>query len=202
LIRHAETAAPDVFHGAESDIGLSEWGLRQAQLLGSHLSSMGARGLYCSAMRRAVETAVAVGRECGLEPAIVAPLHERRIGPLSGLSRHQGWDIYAESKTKWMSGDLEFTHPGGESFADIRRRVLPVIEDICRRHAGESIIVIAHGVVIRVLLMSLLDGLQPADFDRIAIDFASVNDLRSDGTSWRAHGFNQVIAHSPASPVA
>ena len=41
-----------------------------------------------------------------------------------------GWAIYAESKRRWMAGDLEFTHEGGESFADIRRRVLPVFEEL------------------------------------------------------------------------
>ena len=34
LARHAETAAPDRFHGAESDIGLSAWGFEQAERLG------------------------------------------------------------------------------------------------------------------------------------------------------------------------
>jgi broad specificity phosphatase PhoE len=101
-----------------------------------------------------------------------------------------------------MSGDLEFTHPGGESFADVRRRVLPVFEELRTRHSGETLIVVAHGVVIRVVLLSLLAGLEPADFDRIAIDFASINDLRWDGTRWKAHALNQVVAPSPAKPVA
>jgi broad specificity phosphatase PhoE len=202
LIRHAETSAPDVFHGAESDIGLSDWGQRQAALLADRLRDVGARALYCSAMQRAVATAVAIGEACGLRPTIAASLHERKIGPLSGLSREQGWDIYAQSKTRWMTGEMEFSHPGGESFGDIRRRVFPVIQEICRRHAGETIIVVAHGVVIRVLLLSLLEDLQPADFDRIAIDFASINDLRSDGKRWRAYTLNEVVASSPAKPVA
>jgi hypothetical protein len=32
LLRHAETASPNVFHGAESDVGLSERGLRECRL--------------------------------------------------------------------------------------------------------------------------------------------------------------------------
>ncbi len=76
-------------------------------------------------MRRAVATAAPIGLACGLSPIIVPRLHERAIGPLSGLSRETGWEIYVESKRRWMSGDLEFTHPGGESFADIRRRSSP-----------------------------------------------------------------------------
>ena len=42
--RHAETSAPDRFHGAESDIGLSEFGARQAERLAEYLSTSGAGG--------------------------------------------------------------------------------------------------------------------------------------------------------------
>ena len=56
--------------------------------------------------------------------------------------------------------------------------------------------------MIRVLLLSLLDDLQPADFDRIAIDFASINDLGWDGQRWRCRALNQLVAPSPARPVA
>jgi broad specificity phosphatase PhoE len=202
LIRHAETSAPDVFHGAESDIGLSEWGQRQAAMLADHLRTASASGLYCSGMLRAIDTAAAIAKACHLQPTITPSLHERKIGPLSGLSREEGWTIYAQSKARWMAGDLDFSHQGGESFADIRRRALPVIEDIRRRHNGQTVIVVAHGVVIRVLILSLLEDLQPADFDCIAIDFASINDLRWDGTRWSALSLNQVVAPSPAKPVA
>jgi broad specificity phosphatase PhoE len=202
LARHAETTAPDRFHGAESDIGLSAWGTRQAELLGQSLRDSGASALYCSALRRAVETAIPVGRACGLEPVVIETLHERRIGPLSGVAREEGWATYAESKARWIAGDLDFSHPGGESFADIRRRVLPVFQDLAARHRGQAIIVVAHGVVIRVTLTSLVAGFAPADFDRIAIDFASVNDLSFDGRSWTAGALNRVVAASTARPVA
>ena len=202
LARHAETAAPDRFHGAESDIGLSDRGVRQAESLGRVLQEANAAALYCSALRRAVETATPIGRACRLQPIIIEALHERRIGPLSGLSREDGWATYAESKAHWMAGDLEFSHPGGESFAEIRRRVCPVFEELARRHRGETILIVAHGVVIRVALTSLLSEFTPADFDRIAIDFASVNDLWFDGTSWTARALNQVVAPSDARPVA
>ena len=202
LARHAETSAPDRFHGAESDIGLSDWGVQQAERLGQSLQNAGATALYCSAMRRAVDTATAVGRACGLEPAIIEALHERRIGVLSGVSREEGWATYAETKAHWMAGDLEFTHAGGESFAAIGRRICPIFEDLAARHRGETIIVVAHGVVIRVMLTGLVAGFAPADFDRIAIDFASLNDLWFDGITWTARALNQVVAPSTARPVA
>jgi 2,3-bisphosphoglycerate-dependent phosphoglycerate mutase len=202
LARHAETAAPDRFHGAESDIGLSAAGARQAELLGESLKSSGAVAVYSSAMRRAVDTAEPIARACGLVPVSIAALHERRIGPLSGLSREDGWAVYAASKTRWIAGDLDHTHEGGESYNDVRRRVVPILQELAVRHAGETIIVVAHGVVIRVALTSLLAGSKPSDFERFAIEFASVNDIRFDGEVWTAGKLNQVVAPSPARPVA
>jgi 2,3-bisphosphoglycerate-dependent phosphoglycerate mutase len=202
LARHAETSAPDRFHGAESDIDLSARGHQQAEQLGRWLQESRPSALYCSAMRRAVDTAAPIGRACGLEPVVIAALHERKIGPLSGVSREEGWATYAETKERWIAGELEVAHPGGESFADIRRRVGPILEDLAARHRGETLVVVAHGVVIRVALTSLLAGYSPADFDRIAIDFASVNDLWCDGRTWTARALNQVVAPSPSRPVA
>jgi broad specificity phosphatase PhoE len=202
LARHAETSAPDRFHGAESDVGLSDWGIRQAQLLGQSLASAYVTAIYSSALRRASQTAEAIGRACKLKSTSIVELHERRIGSLSGLSRDEGWSIYVASKARWMAGDLEHSHPGGESYAEIRNRVIPIFQQLAARHTGETIVVVAHGVVIRVVLTSLLSGARPADFDRFAIDFASVNDLRFDGASWTARELNRLVAPSPSRPVA
>jgi probable phosphoglycerate mutase len=202
LARHAETSAPDTFHGAESDIGLSERGARQAERLAEFLSTTGPAAIFSSAMRRAVETTQPIARACKLVPVSIAALHERRIGPLSGLSREEGWAVYVASKTRWSSGDLDYTHEGGESYNDVRRRVVPVLEELTARHADQTIVVVAHGVVIRVLLSSLLAGSHASQFDRFAIDFASLNDLHFDGTIWTANRLNQVVDPSPARPVA
>jgi 2,3-bisphosphoglycerate-dependent phosphoglycerate mutase len=201
LSRHAETAAPDRFHGAESDIGLSEWGKRQAELLGESLRARGAVALYSSAMIRAVATAEPIGVACNLVPIVKPELHERRLGPMSGVSREEGWSIYAQSKSHWIEGNLEYSHPGGESYADVRRRVIPVFEEIVADHLGQTVIIVAHGIVIRVILTSLLADYRPGDFDRIAIDFASINDLRFDGENWTAGELNRVVAASTARPV-
>jgi probable phosphoglycerate mutase len=202
LIRHAETATPNVFHGAESDVALSARGEHQARALAGHLAARGADAVYCSNMRRAVATAGPVAAALGLEPIVIPELHERKIGPLSGMSRQDGWAVYEESKTRWMAGDLEFTHHGGESYAAIARRVLPVLDELRGRHPGGRLVVIAHGIVIRVALLNMLAGCTPADFDRIAIDFASINELVHDGVAWRAEALNVVVSPSPAKPVA
>lgn len=186
LIRHAETAAPDRFHGAESDIGLGERGRRQASAVASVLAAQRPAAVFASTMRRAIETAEPIARACGLDVRVVVDLHERKVGPLSGLGREEGLEIYDETKWRWMAGQLDFTHAGAESYNEIRRRVVPAFRSVADRHPGETVVVVAHGVVIRVLLTTLLEGHGPADFDQFSIDFVAINDLRHDGHRWRA----------------
>ncbi len=203
-MRHAETSAPEFFHGAESDIGLSDWGYTQARQVAQFLRTQApsTQAVYSSGMRRAIETARPIAEIFSLAPQMLEPLHERKIGPLSGLPRDKGWAVYSEVKARWIAGDLDATHPGGESYDDMRRRVVPVIEELVARHRNQTVVVVAHGVVVRIILCSLLPDLSPARFDSVAIDFASINDLRFDGDRWRADRLNWVVSPSESKPVA
>lgn len=187
LLRHAETAAPEFFHGAESDIPLGDRGHEQARGLAATLIPEAPAAVYSSAMTRAVQTAQAIAQATGAPHRVVPTLHERKMGPLSGVPRDQGWASYEAARAQWAAGNLDATHEGGESFAQIRDRVLPPFREIVENHPGETVVVVAHGVVIRVLLISLLDAFTPADFARIPIDFCALNELEFDGRTWRRH---------------
>src|SRR5262245_5735764 len=84
LLRHAESANPTIFHGAESDVDLSERGRRQAEAVALILAGSRPGRLISSGMRRAQETAKPIARACGLPLEIEPGLHERRVGALSG----------------------------------------------------------------------------------------------------------------------
>lgn len=191
LLRHAETSAPDRFHGAESDVGLGARGFDQAEKASTLLSELRPDAVHCSAMRRARETAAVIGRACGLVPRVEPDLHERKMGSLSGMTREEGLGAYTEAKNRWMAGDVDYTHEGGESYAQIRERVVPVVQRVAAAWAGRTVVIVAHGVVIRVVLGTLLEGRGPADFERYRIDNAAVNDLRWDGLTWTAAALNQ-----------
>jgi probable phosphoglycerate mutase len=82
-----------------------------------------------------------------------------------------------------------------ESFAQIRDRAVPAFERIARRHTGGRVAVIAHGVVCKVLLLSLLRDLGTAEWTRLgrALNL-SVSELVPDGPHWRA---NQLLEVPP-----
>ena len=193
LLRHAETSAPDLFHGAESDVGLGARGFRQAEAVAGRLAAEKPDALYCSGMRRALETAESIARACRLPIQVDFALHERKMGPLSGVSRDEGIAAYEQAKQHWKAGKTGYSHIGGESYDQIRQRVMPVLDALVAKSAGKTLVVVAHGVVIRVVLTTWLHGGVTADFDTFAIDNVAINDLRWDGSRWAAKALNERI---------
>jgi len=204
LLRHAESAIPALFHGAESDIGLSEYGHRQAAAVAQLLQACNPDAVISSQMRRAVSTAQPIADACGHLLETEFDLHERKIGTLSGtsnLNAEQG--IWPDTLRAWIAGDTAYSPVGVESFDQIQARVLPVWQQITTRHAGQSIVVVAHGIVIKVLLLSILPGWSVADWSKIGrIANVSITELTGSGTSWNADKIGEVPAIVTALPYS
>lgn len=201
LLRHAETAAPDRFHGCESDVDLSVRGIRQADEVAPDIRWRKPAAIYCSGLRRAMKTAELIARAgCDSPPIVIEALHERRMGPLSNTPRDETWPIYEKTRRRWMAGELDYTHEGGESFAAIRDRVVPVFRELAERHRGQTIAVVAHGVVIRVALCSLVEGLGPHRFGSLPIDYVRIHELVVEGQEWRLVDGDRTVGASDPTP--
>ena len=193
LARHAETAHPTVVHGAESDIELGEHGLRQAEAAAAWFRDLEPTAVVSSGMRRAMTTAAPIAALAGVPHEIETDLHERRVGPFSQKSGAEVDAVWAETVARWEAGELAYAHPGMESFARIRDRVLPGFQRVAERHAGGRVVIVAHGVVCKVLLLNLLHEHGPADWTRLgrALNL-SVSELVPHGPLWRANRLLEV----------
>jgi broad specificity phosphatase PhoE len=187
LLRHAETADPRVFHGAESDVGLSDKGRRQAEAIAPVLAALKPDVVISSAMRRALDTAGPIARACGLPVRVVPELHERRVGVLSGTPNNDPDGAWPQTMRRWCAGETHYAHEGAESFDAIRARVVPVWERLTREHAGKTVVIVAHGIVCKVLLLSLLAEYTVADWPKLSpVRNVCVSELLQTATGWEA----------------
>jgi probable phosphoglycerate mutase len=187
LTRHAETAAPAVFHGAESDIGLSELGGRQAEAAAGWFRELRPTAVVSSGMIRARDTAGPIAEACKVPHFIEQGLHERRVGALGGQSFHASEGPWADTVREWSAGNTAFTTRGAESFDEIAARVVPAWNRVVAAHPNGRVVVIAHGVVCKVLLLSLLEGWSPnrwVDLGRVAN--LSVTEMWPSSGCWKA----------------
>jgi len=193
LLRHAESANPLIFHGAESDVGLSVRGQRQAEAIAAVLAVEGPDVVVSSAMRRAQETAVPIVRACDVPLRIEADLHERRVGTLQGTPTQRREGVWPDTLHRWMAGDTAFAPPGAESFDDIRHRVLPVWQRVTTECAEQTVVLVAHGVVCKVLLFTLLPEHSVGDWNKIGpIHNVAISELQYEAGQWRAVRVNEL----------
>jgi broad specificity phosphatase PhoE len=196
LLRHAESANPLVFHGAESDVGLSERGRRQAEAVAPLLAAFAPAVVVSSGMRRALDTAAPIARAAGLPLRVEPGLHERRVGALGGTPTQGGNGVWPDTLKRWLAGDTGFAPPGAESYDALRARLLPVWQRLTAELDGQTFAVVAHGVVCKVLLLELLPGHTVADWHRLGpIANVGIHELLRDGppgAPWYAVRLNDV----------
>jgi len=179
LIRHGETEGnPDGKrrYKGSLDVPLSERGISQIEALTRHLESVPISKIYSSPLSRALRSAEIIASAKGLSPISLDSLRERSFGVWEGMSFDEIVDRYPKEFNLWKEDPLRFSPIGGESTLEVRERVMPTISKLIDEHKGESIIVVAHGGVNRVVLCEVL-GIPLENIFRIEQDYACLNVL-------------------------
>ena len=139
--------------GFRVDEPLNESGREEAEALAA---SMEARFdvLITSPLKRAYETAEALGRRFNLPVTTHAGLHERDFGELSGKT----WDEIRVVTKGTLSRErsrqereIDLSPWGGETKESVRERLVRFIEYVKTEHSGRRIVVVTHAGVLRVL---------------------------------------------------
>ena len=160
LIRHAESEgnAQGRLQGRK-EYPLSERGITQAAALAERLATIPIAAIYASPIRRAHDTAEAVGNRVGLPVLSELRVQEYDFGDkLSGLTWQEIRELHPDVVSTLVRGGAEFpTYPGEEGRDGFRDRVRAAITEITERHAGdESVAVVTHAGPVIVYLMEVL----------------------------------------------
>ena len=152
LIRHGQTEwnRAQRIQG-QIDIALNDTGLRQAQALALALADEPIAVIYTSDLGRAHATAQALAMTTGAQLRVDPRLRERHYGAFEGLTYDEIESDWPQQAKSWRERDPAFAPQGGESLLDLWARVLPTLDSIAQRHAGEQIAWVTHGGVIDLL---------------------------------------------------
>lgn len=186
LVRHGETVwnAEGRLCGS-SDIPLSPIGQQQAQRLAQRLRSVPLAAIYSSPLRRTRQTAETIAALHNLPVHPVPELSEIDYGDWEGMAVDELARRFPEAERCRTDDPLRFVAPNGEPFAHFVERVTTTVQRIAACHANETIAVVAHQGVNRIVLCWVLQ----AEFSlwrRLRQDPACVNllQVRDDG-QWR-----------------
>jgi probable phosphoglycerate mutase len=135
----------------QADPPLNERGRAQARRVAETLQGQRLDALYASDLRRAAETAEAIGQAIGLAVRYDPRLREIHQGEWQGLPVAEIERRYPDLFRRWQEAPLTVTLPGGENIAQMQERVLAAVEDIARQHPGQRVAIVAHKLPIAVI---------------------------------------------------
>lgn len=178
LIRHGEsTWNQERRIQGNSDPGLSDRGRAQAALLADRLKDRPFAGLHTSPLRRAIETATALGESLGLRPQPVDGLREINLGAWEGKTAPEIRTEWGDAYDRWLDRPLDaFAPPGGEPLRAFQQRAVGALEKIHSGYPHGDLLVVTHGGVIKAYLCHIL-GLDLNRLFRIKTDNTALTEI-------------------------
>ena len=161
LVRHGSTpnnlARPQRLQGRGMDVALADEGHREAEQLAKHFAQKAIDRVYSSPLLRARQTAETIALAHDLSVELIDDLTESDVGHWEGLLWNEVEAQYPEAYRLYMEDPGANPYYGGESFADVQQRVVPVLDELLAENLGRTIVVVAHNSVNRSLIAHLID---------------------------------------------
>ncbi|MBI1403342.1 MAG: histidine phosphatase family protein [Porphyrobacter sp.] len=176
FVRHAVHAdLGRVLSGRSGDVPLSAEGNEGARRLAARLGAERIDRIDTSPVRRARETAEAIGAARGMSPETAAPLDEIDFGEWSGKAFT---DLEPDPRWReWNAHRGSAATPGGETMAAVQERVLAHLREAARTMSGKVVAMVSHADVIRAAVAGVIGlpldrilsfAVEPASVTRIA----------------------------------
>lgn len=195
LVRHGQSSynAEGRIQGRSDHSVLTEAGLASAQQVGQALANLNLDAVYCSPLQRAAKTAEVILANLGNNPKPLLHPTEQLVEidlPLwEGMKREEIQQQFPDAYQTWQTNPHEFSMelpgPNGPT------RHFPVLalyeqteqfwQTILAKHAGQTVLVVAHNGVIRGLLSTAL-GLQPEHYKILRQSNCGISVLNFSGS--------------------
>ncbi|WP_163800354.1 glucosyl-3-phosphoglycerate phosphatase [Mycolicibacterium sediminis] len=163
LLRHGQTEynAGSRMQG-QLDTDLSDLGREQASAAAEVLAKRHPLLIVSSDLRRALDTATALGDRAGVPVLTDTRLRETHLGDWQGLTHHDVDAIAPGARLAWRD-DARWAPHGGESRVDVAERSLPLVAELVEQQqdwgvddADRPVVLVAHGGLIAALTGAIL----------------------------------------------
>jgi len=149
LLRHGETELGGGLRGSLDD-ALTEKGW--AQMRAAVVAGGPWDRLISSPLQRCARFAAELGEQLNLPVHLDKHLQELHFGAWEGQSAAALMETDAEALGLFWADPYAFTPPQGEPVSDFAARVLGAVARLHQAYAGERVLLISHGGVMRLLL--------------------------------------------------
>ena len=149
LLRHGETELGGGLRGSLDDaLTAKGW----AQMRAAVLAQGPWDRVVSSPLQRCARFADELGAQLAVPVSLEKDLQELHFGAWEGQSAAALMETDAEALGLFWADPYSFTPPQGEAVSDFSDRVLGAVARLHQAYAGERVLLVSHGGVMRLLL--------------------------------------------------
>ena len=191
FLRHgqAKNNIERILTGRTPGIPLTEEGINQAEKAAKFLEHMNISAIYSSPIERARHTAEIVGKHNSLDVTIDDRLIELDMGKFTGVPYDDIFTSHGNVFMKFYNGELEIAHNGVETFSEVKKRVLGIVDHVIENHPDQNVVLVTHMDPIKAMLSTVVD-LTPTNLFELIIANASLNIFREYKRKFSISGLN------------
>ena len=191
FLRHgqAKNNTERILSGRTPGVPLTDKGITQAQQTAELLEHMNISAIYSSPIQRAKHTAEIVGKHNSIDVTIDDRLIELDMGKFTNVPYDEIFSSHGNVFMKFYDGELEIAHNGVETFADVKKRVASIVEEVIEKHPDENVVLVTHMDPIKAMLSTIVD-LSPTNLFELIIANASLNLFREKDRKFSLSGIN------------
>ncbi len=191
FLRHgqAKNNTERILAGRTEGVPLTDTGIKQSEHTAELLEHMNLSTIYSSPIQRAKHTAEIVGKHNSLDVTIDDRLIELDMGKFTGMPYDEIFNSHGNVFMKFYNGDLEIAHNGVETFSDVKKRILGIVDHIIEKHPYENVMLVTHMDPIKAMLSTIVD-LSPTNLFELIIANASLNIFREKDRKFSLSGLN------------
>ncbi len=174
LLRHGACEGGEIFRGS-TDVALSEKGWQQLRDATREIG--GWTRVVASPLQRCARFAQEIAEARALPLQLRDELREIHFGDWEGRAISDVMRDHGELLNQFWADPTHVTPPGGESMQLFSARVRALTDQLLQQHAGEHLLIVSHGAVIRLVMTHWLQMPMTA-FSNIAVPYAALSRFR------------------------
>ncbi|MCW2270219.1 histidine phosphatase family protein [Pseudomonas sp. JUb96] len=185
LLRHGETELAGGLRGSLDDaLTAKGWEQMHAAIAGKGPWD----ALVSSPLQRCARFAVTLGGQWQLPVQWAPGLQELHFGEWEGRSAADLMLTHEQQLGQFWADPYSYTPPGGEPVSAFALRVQAAVAQLQRAYAGQHVLLVTHGGVMR-LLLALARGLPREQLLQVEVGHGALCRLQvhADGTLREAH---------------
>jgi broad specificity phosphatase PhoE len=193
-VRHGATEWSQARRFAGSrDVPLTALGRLQAEAVAQALAGTPAAAIYASPLERARTSAEVIAKPHRLEAVVEPGFREMAFGAWEGLTRDELAARFSAEAAAWALTPHAVTPPQGEALPAVDARVRAGLAAIIARHPGQTVILVSHAIVTRLIVLAAL-GLAPERLWSVDASPAGITEIEYQDGWATVHRMN-TLAH-------